>query len=171
MELRFVAPQLRKLDLVGTEALVAGVASGERPPHGVAGLVDYRLLGRISRLVADGFVTGEAGEVTLVSGHPRLPFEKVLLFGAGAPEQYGEATLASIVDHLLSTLEGLRIRTAVVELPGRHLGLVPAERAAAILLERAEGRPDHDVWTLVEPAEGQRAIGQHLLHTRRGRAG
>ena len=36
MDLRFTLPSLRKLDLSGTEVLVAGLASDERPPHGVA---------------------------------------------------------------------------------------------------------------------------------------
>jgi hypothetical protein len=68
---------------------------------------------------------------------------------------------------MLSTLEGLRSRTAVVELPGRHLGVIAPERAADILLETAGNRREHDVWTLVETADGQRAITQHLIQERR----
>lgn len=167
MDLRFTQPSLRKLDLAGTEVLVAGLASDERPPHGVAGLVDWRLAGRLSRLIASGFATGAVGEVLLMPGRPKLPFDKVLLFGIGPRLAFDEAVYREIVEKVLETLAGLRARTAVVELPGRHLDAVPAERAADILLEAAGGRREHDVWTLVEPPDAQRAITQHMVQERR----
>ena len=167
MDLRFTTPHLRKLDLVGTEVLVAALAADERPPHGVAGLVDWRLAGRISRLLEAGFATGTLGEVLLIPGKPKLPFDKVVLFGCGPSAEFNEHVFRAVIDKVLSTLEGLRARTAVVELPGRHIGAIRAERAADILLESAGGRPEHDVWTLVESTEAQRAITQHMIQERR----
>ncbi|HMJ13688.1 MAG TPA: M17 family peptidase N-terminal domain-containing protein [Polyangiaceae bacterium] len=167
MDLRFTTPQLRKLDQVGTEVLVATLAADERPPHGVAGLVDWRLAGRVSKLLASGFATGSLGEVLLIPGKPKLPFDKVVLFGSGSSSEFNEHVFRFVIDKVLSTLEGLRARTAVVELPGRHIGAISAERAADILLESAGGRPEHDVWTLVDSAEAQRAITQHMIQERR----
>jgi hypothetical protein len=167
VDLRFTLPTLRKLDLTGTEVLIAGLAEDERPPHGVAGLVDWRLAGRLSRLIAAGFATGRIGEVLLVPGKPKLPFDKVLLFGMGPLSAYSELAYRAVLERMLRTLEGLRARTAVVELPGRHRDAVPPERAADILLEMAGARPEHDVWTLVESAEAQRAITQHMIQERR----
>jgi hypothetical protein len=167
MDLRFTVPELRKLDLAGTEVLAAGIAAGERPPHGLAGLVDWRLAGRISRLVLQGFATGEVGEVLLVPGRPKLPFDKIVLFGIGTRAEFNEIVFRAVIARMLDTLEGLRARTAVVELPGRHFDAIAPERAADILLENAAGRPDHDLWTLVEPPEAQRSIGQHMVEERR----
>lgn len=167
MDLRFTQPSLRKLDLSGTEVLVTGLAEDERPPHGVAGLVDFRLAARVSRLLQKGFATGRIGEVLLIPGKPRLPFDKILLFGLGPLSQFSELAYRAVLEKMLATLEGLRARTAVVELPGRHRDALPPERAADILLEMAGGRPEHDVWTLVEPAEAQRAITQHMIQERR----
>jgi hypothetical protein len=167
MDLRFTLPSLRKLDLSGTEVLVAGLTSDERPPQGVAGLVDWRLAGRISRVLKSGFVSGALGEVLLVPGKPKLPFDKVLLFGTGPAADYTEGRFRAVLEKILKTLEGLRARTAVVELPGRHRDALTAERAADILLEIAGARPEHDVWTLVEPAEAQRVITQHMIQERR----
>ena len=50
MDLRFVSRDLRRLDLAATEVLLAPLAEDDRPPHGVAGLVDWRLAGRVSQL-------------------------------------------------------------------------------------------------------------------------
>ena len=83
MDLRFITPQQRRLDLAATEVLVAALASDERPPHGVAGLVDCRLAGRVSRLIQSGYATGELDEVLLIPGKPKLPFDKILFFGCG----------------------------------------------------------------------------------------
>lgn len=167
MDLAFTEPSLRKLDLLGTEVLVAALVEGERPPGGVAGLVDFRLAGRVSRLIESGFVSGQRGEVLLVPGRPKLPFDKVVLFGTGPVEQLSELVFRGVLKRVLDTLEGLRARTAVVELPGRHRDVIAAERAADILLEMAGSRPGHDTWTLIEPADAQRAITQHMIQERR----
>ncbi len=167
MDLRFTIPHLRQLDLSGTEVLVATLASDERPPRGVAGLADWRLAGRISRIVASGFATGEVGEVLLVPGKPKLPFDKIVLFGVGERKAFNERVFRAVVERMLATLEGLRARTAVVELPGRHFGAIAPERAADVLLESVGGRQEHDVWTLVEPPEAQRSITQHMIQERR----
>ncbi|HWP05661.1 MAG TPA: M17 family peptidase N-terminal domain-containing protein [Polyangiaceae bacterium] len=167
MDLRFIPPSLRRLDLSGTEVLVAALLPGERPPRGVAGLCDFRLGGRISRLLASGFVTGALGEVLLVSGRPKLPFDKVLLFGVGAREDFSELVFRTVIERVLATLEGLRARTAVVELPGRHFDGIAPERAADILLEIAGPRADHDLWTLIESSEAQRTITQQTILERR----
>jgi len=167
MDLRYTTPDLRKLDLAGTEVLVATLASDERPPRGVAGLADWRLSGRISRIVESGFATGEVGEVLLVPGKPKLPFDKIVLFGVGDRNAFNERVFRSVVERMLATLEGLRARTAVVELPGRHFAAIAPERAADVLLESVGGRQEHDVWTLVEPLEAQRSITQHMIQERR----
>ena len=124
MDLRFTTPELRKLDLLGTEVIVSAFAADERPPHGVTGLLDFRLAGRICRLIQNGFATGKVGEVLLVPGKPKLPFDKVVLFGIGQRADFNEPVFRSVLDKMLRTLEGLRARTAVVELPGRHFDAI-----------------------------------------------
>lgn len=167
MELRFTLPTLRKLDLLGTEVILAAFAEDEQPPHGLAGLLDWRLAGRISALRERGFATGKVGEVVLVPGKPKLPFDKVLLFGIGPRADFSEPVYRVVVEKMLTTLEGLRARSAVVELPGRHFDGIRPDRAADILLEQAGSKPVHDVWTLAESLESQRLITQHMIQERR----
>lgn len=167
MELRFILPALRRLDLAGTEVLIANLSENERPVRGLAGLLDWRLKGRISGLIANGFATGGLGEVLLVPGKPRLPFDKVILFGLGDTASFGDRTYRDVVGRMLSTLEGLKARSAVVELPGRHIDAIRPEAAANILLELAADRADHDLWTLVEPVEAQQNITQQVILERR----
>lgn len=167
MELRFVPPALRTLDEVGTEVLACGLFSDERPPHGTLGLVDWRLAGGFSKLLARGWVRGAPGEVVMVPLRPKLPFDKAIVFGLGPRSSFDEPTFRATIERMLATMEGLSARSAVVELPGRHVGALTAEQAADILLETAAGRTEHDVWTLVEPPEDQKRITAHMIEQRR----
>jgi hypothetical protein len=167
MELRFVTPHLAALDEIDAEVLACSVWSDARPSHGVAGLCDWRLAGRVSDLEKRGLLTGELGEVVLLPGKPRLSYDKVLVFGAGARATFGEEIFRRTVMQMLATMEGLSARAPVVELPGRHEGLIAAERAADLLLASAGRKPEHDVWTLVEDADGRQRITQHMIEERR----
>jgi hypothetical protein len=167
VELRFVNPQLASLDELDTEVLACTLWSDARPSHGVAGLCDFRLAGRISTLEKKSLVTGEIGEVVLLPGKPRLTFDKLILFGAGPRAAFGDEAFRRVILQMLETMEGLSTRVSVVELPGRYENLIPAERAADILLACAGRRSAHDVWTLVEGADGRQRITQHMIEERR----
>jgi hypothetical protein len=112
-------------------------------------------------------VTGALGEVVLVPGKPKLPFDKVLLFGLGLRKGFDEAVFRRVVGHILNALRDLRARSAVVELPGRSFDALPAEHAADILLELVGGSRDHDVWTLIEPSDAQKSVTKHMIQERR----
>lgn len=167
MELRFILPVLRRLDLAGTEVLVASLTENERPIRGLAGLLDWRLRGHVSRLLVEGFATGRLGEVLLIPGKPKLPFDKIILFGLGDTKEFGDRTYRLLVERILNTLEGLKARSAVVELPGRHLDAIRPDEAASILLELSADRKDHDLWTLVEPLEAQQLVTQQVILDRK----
>jgi hypothetical protein len=167
VELRFVPPELSRLDEIDSEVLACTVWSDVRPSHGLAGLCDFRLGGRLSELERRGLVTGALGEVTLLPGKPRLSFDKILIFGAGPRASFREEIFRALVLRMLGTMEGLLSRSSVVELPGRHDGLIAADRAADILLDCAGRKPEHDAWTLVEHAEGKQRIVQHMIEERR----
>jgi hypothetical protein len=167
MELRFVVPDLRHLDEVGSEVLACGLFSDALPPHGTAGLLDWRLAGLVSRLLESGFLTAQKGEVMMVPLRPKLPFDKALLFGLGPRAAFDDAAFRDVTAHMLRAVQELCARSAVVELPGRFGQTVDAERAADILLDLAGSHPEHDVWTLVEPSDAQKKITAHMTEQRR----
>ncbi len=167
MELRFVAPDLHRLDETPAEVIACGVWSDERPARGLAGLLDWRLSGRVSRLQRDRFTTGDVGDVLCVQGRPRLPFDKVIFVGVGPREGFDEARFRVALATLLRTLSGLRVKRAVVELPGRAGDRIAAERAAEIVLEVARDSEDHDAWWLVEAPDAQAKITSRTADDRR----
>lgn len=167
MELRFVTPHLRQIDTVGSEVLACCLFEGERPLRGVAGLLDWRMAARLSRHVIARDLLGTRGEVTLIPGKPRIPFEKLLLFGLGPREDFDEEAFLEVIHRILDTLSGLKVRMAVVERPGRHIDLIDALRAADLILGACESYGDQDLWTMVEEGPDQKRIAQHLSEERR----
>ncbi len=167
MDLRFVHPSLTHLDELDSEVLMCSVWSDTRPSHGVAGLCDFRLGGWISSLERRGRITGELGEAVLLPGKPRLPFEKLVIFGAGPRAAFDERVMEVLAERILRAANDLGARAVVLELPGRHDSLIPAERAAEILLEAVGRERQYDVWTLVETADGRQRVMQLAEDLRR----
>jgi len=167
MELRFLAPDLRALDEANVELCACAIWGDERPVRGFAGLLDWRLGGRLSALLQSGFVRGDAGEVLLVPGKPHVPFEKVLVMGLGPRSLFDDGACRAALERIAASLQGLRVRRAVVELPGRSTGAIDAERALTLALECVGSSPEHDAWWLVEDANAQKRVQQRAADERR----
>lgn len=166
IDLRFVAPDLRRLDEAGSEVVVCSIWRDERPLTGLAGLLDWRMSGRLSRLAKQGFLVGDVGEVLVVPARPRLPFDKLLVCGLGPRGAFTDETFRAVLARALDTLKGLSAKKAVVELPGRGDGGLDEERAASILLDLI-GDDERDALCFVELPEAQRKIDKHAQERHR----
>jgi hypothetical protein len=166
IELRFVAPDLRRLDEASSEVVVCGIWRDARPLTGLASLLDWRLAGRLSRLAKKGFLVGDVGEVLALPARPRLPFDKLLVCGLGPRAGFDEATYRAVLVRALDALSGLSVKKAVIELPGRGDGGLEAERAAEILLDLI-GDDERDALCFVEEPDGQRRIEKHAQERHR----
>jgi hypothetical protein len=158
MDLAFLAPDPRRLDEASVELCACSIWSDQRPMGGLAGLLDWRLGGRLSALLKSGFVTGKKGEALLVPGKPHVPFEKVLLVGLGPRAEFDDSTFRDAMGRIARWLEGLRVRRCVVELPGRASEAIDAERAMALTLEGVGASPDHDAWWVVDTPVAQKKM-------------
>jgi hypothetical protein len=166
LDLRFVPGDLRRLDAMSAEVVACGIYRDERPLSGLAGLLDWRLAGRLSRLAKQGFLLGEVGELLAVPVRPRLPFDKLLVAGLGPRGAFGDATFKKVLERVTSALSGLHVKKAIVELPGRGDEAITAERAAEILLDLI-GDDERDALTFVEDSSGQQRIEKHAQERRR----
>jgi hypothetical protein len=158
MDVHFVLPDLRKLDGLKSEALSVPFFSDERPLRGALGLVDFRLLGRISKLLVSGKIDGHRGETVLVPARPRLTFEKIFLFGLGPRSTFDLSVYERTTEHMLATLTKARVRASVLVLPGRALELIDPTTAMEAFLRVAGSHADHDDVTLVEDVDAQKSM-------------
>ena len=167
MEVRFVPLDLARLDLLRMEVLALPFFEDERPLKGTAGLCDWRLCGALSKLLVGGRVTGAVEEVTLVPGRPRLPFEKLILFGQGPSEDFDLGASERVTARLLATLTGLRLRSVALSLPGRGNGRVPPGEAMRWFLQSLAESDELDEVVIVDDIEAQRAMVPVLESARR----
>ena len=153
----------------------------ERPLRGAAGLCDWRLGGRISRLLGARIgsqrddrgesikLSGSFGEKLLLPTGPRLPFGRLVLLGLGSSKLFDEARAQTASRELLKTLHALaekhedgRTHLAIVP-PGRSTGALSSRRALEILLEEAEASPKSSSnmrITVIESVAGQKEAAE-----------
>ena len=166
-ELAFVPPDLRRLDAVESEVLALPFFADLRPLRGAAGLVDWRLCGFLSKLLIRGRIDGRPGELTLLPGSGRLAVDKVLLVGLGTEASFDAHRFDRIVGEILAALTLARVRSAVLELPGRCTGAIAPAPAMEHFLRVARGYDELDELILVEGQMAQRAMEPVLERERR----
>ena len=129
MELSYYPLTMEALDQADAEALCLFVSEDERPLTGLAGLVDWRLSGRLSRMIRAGLVIGAAGEALLTPPGMRLAFKKLFVFGLGSARS--EEELAARLLDALRRLAQAGVKDAALQLPAR---LAP-ERGVQTLMQ------------------------------------
>ena len=81
----------KSLDELHCDLLVTTLFESERPPRGIAGLIDWRLNSFISKKIVDSVIHGKFGEHVLVPLHNRLPARRLLLLGLGTRREFNLA--------------------------------------------------------------------------------
>jgi hypothetical protein len=136
---RLLEPTLTNLDALVADAVVVGLCSDVRPLAGLLGMIDWRLCGRVSRLVERGVITGAHGEQVLMPTLGRIRAPRLFVVG------WGQAS--SSADN---ADERVRATLAMIDKAGlQRLAFAFPEPAGAML-----GRAD-----VVEQHLGPRLVG------------
>jgi hypothetical protein len=135
MPVHFLAADLSRWDDAEDEALALTFFTDERPLRGAAGLADWRLCGRLSRLLRRERIGGEAGEALLLPPGRRLPFPRLVLLGLGRSQAFDEQAYREHVRRIREIMSRARLRRYAVQPPGRATGLIAARRALELWLE------------------------------------
>lgn len=169
MELRFAPLDLPSLDALKTEVLCLTLFGDERPPRGALGLVDWRLCGRLSRLLAHGEFTGGFEQALLMPPPAgRIAAERLLIVGAGSRAELDLPRWTSFVQGLVERLRKLRVRTAAVALPHASLPWLSAAQAIDVWLEAAKrGAEGLDEVVLVDTHDARLAMEPRIESARR----
>lgn len=162
MNIEFVAPDLRKLDGIHADALVLYLFENDAPLTAVAGLVDWRLCGALSRLLLSGRLTCRPGETLLMPTAGRFPFDRMLVMGLGPRRALHREEVAAEVRRAFEILRLLRTHSAALALPGRPQGETDPSTAIDTLLEAAAEPNEIDELVVVEEPAAQRVMTAYL---------
>jgi hypothetical protein len=164
MPLSVLPLDLSRWDETARDTLVLPVFKDDRPLRGAAGLADWRLCGRLSRLVKANKASADAGETLMLPPGRRLRFNRVLWFGLGDAKGYTDDRFRKDLAWILGVVTRAGVTDWSIQLPGRASGLIGARRAIEIILE--DQRMVEQSITLLEDPAGQKDIAE-LLRSQR----
>ena len=164
MALSVLPLDLARWDESARDCLVLPVFRDDRPLRGAAGLADWRLCGRLSRLLKSGKATADAGETLLLPPGRRLRFKRVMWFGLGDAKAYTDDRFRADLTWMLSVVKKAGVTDWALQAPGRASGLIGARRAVEIILE--DPVLSEQPITLLEDPAGQKDIAE-LLRSQR----
>jgi hypothetical protein len=153
------------------DALCVPVWTDVRPLRGAAGLLDWRMCGRLSTMLAAGKVTGDEGEQTLFPSAHRLPWRLVLALGAGPRRDFSERRFQTCVRRAFDAAKGLGARRLALALPGRDgekaatgaAAALTSRRALDLVLQELDATPTLlDELHVIAPAAVQKELGEVL---------
>lgn len=122
---------VESVDKLEADGLLLFVARDERPLQGLAGLVDWRLAGGVSRLLKKSWITGEVAEHVLAPGSRVIGIERILTVGLGPADDVTAKTLEEAVSGAADAATEAAVASLVVGLPG-VCGVHPEEAAEAL---------------------------------------
>lgn len=167
MSVHLLANELSRWDEVDNGSLLLTFFSDERPLRGAAGLADWRLCGRLSRLIKRDKLSGKPGEKLLLPPGRRLPFARILLFGLGPSNQFDEGAYREHVRRIREVAHRAMIHEYALQPPGRATGLIGARRALELWLEETAKDGYEAKVAIIDTQNGQKDMAEILRHQKR----
>jgi hypothetical protein len=167
VKLSILAADLAKWDEADRDTLLLPIFEDERPLRGAAGLCDWRLCGRLSRLLKKKRASGIKGESILMPPGHRLRFGRLMIFGLGPSKDYDEQRYRADVRWIRKVAQDAGISDYAIEPPGRATGMIGARRALELWLdESSKDGIEPTAVTLVDSTTGHKDMADLLRHRR-----
>jgi leucyl aminopeptidase len=122
---------------IDTPLLVVNLFEGVTEPGGATGAVDAALGGQISRLIADGEITGEATSVSVIHnpGNHKLAARRVAVVGLGKRDEFDLEAVRIAAAIAARKARDLKVETFSTIVHGAGVGGLDAESAARATME------------------------------------
>lgn len=150
----------------GGDVIVVPIWTNVRPLRGTAGLVDWRLCGKVSQVIREGRLSGALGEKLLLVTN-RLRWRRVLIVGLGETDAFTSDTSRAAIDFSLQALHGIGSSNIAIALPGRDMDLVATDEAFrqlrdAIAASERSGGAWLDGVVVIDTPAASKVIGSAL---------
>lgn len=135
--------------------------SDEKPLKGIAGLLDWRLDAKISRLIISGRIQGVWDEKVMLGAIEELPGKEVIIVGLGLIKEFDESRMRDAGRIMADTALRLNRETICMALPGSGIEdldtVIVAENVFYGLAEQA-GDTAFTPWIMCGPDEVDEAL-------------
>lgn len=141
------------IDRVNAELVLLMHHENAVPFRDAMGLIDWRVNGKLSRLVQDKVFTGKAREMVLMPAENRFKAQKLVLLGLGPREAFETGHIPQVFDFVFDTVKRIQAGQVCLSIST----LVPAQyewrQAVRAFMTRAPGDAVLDEVIFCEPAE------------------
>lgn len=96
------------VDRVAAELVLLMYYQDEVPLKGLLGMVDWRVNGKLSRLIQRGVFSGNAREMLLMPAERRFKADKLVLLGLGRRADFEEGHIPQVFDFIFQTASRMR---------------------------------------------------------------
>ncbi|MBN2527516.1 MAG: hypothetical protein JXR76_14070 [Deltaproteobacteria bacterium] len=135
------------------------------PLQGTTGLLDWRLLGQLSKLKIANQFSGKWGESLLVLPGNRVAADYVVLIGAGKKADFNKEINTGLLKQMLQIARRLFAHHMVLSLPGRNENLISGEEAVSLFFETVPPLlplPEEISFRIIDVFEVQSVVSAHL---------
>ncbi|MFH1727333.1 MAG: M17 family peptidase N-terminal domain-containing protein [Pseudomonadota bacterium] len=110
----------KALRAANCDVFIVPVFKDERPLSRITGLIDWKLSGRISKLIEKNSFSGELGEKLLFGNISKIGGKNIILIGLGLKKNFGTGSLKNVFDILNESLPSI-MKTSVAIAPEQFL--------------------------------------------------
>ena len=135
MKIEFIDTNLHEVDEIEVQTMIVSAFQEERPFYGMAGLIDWRLCAEFSKLAINNFLTSELGEAVMTPTYGRLNATRVVLLGLGSSNKFGFNEMKIMGKRISNIIQGLKLSSLLIDLPGSPVSKVDPEKRMMILME------------------------------------
>ncbi|MXY44580.1 MAG: leucyl aminopeptidase [Dehalococcoidia bacterium] len=118
-----------------TDAIVVNLFQGIASPGGATGAVDGALDGAITRLIADGEITGKHGEVTVIHTLGKMAPARVVVAGLGKSSDFDAEAVRSVSGETARRLQGIGVSRYSTIAHGAGIGGMDAAQSGQAIVE------------------------------------
>ena len=166
---RIAAADLPGLDALAVDTIALPMFEVCAQPRSVAGFVDWRMCGRIARLLKSGKFRGQAQEALMTTSLGRFGADRIFLLGLGKPQAPGP--LAPLLRRQVSVLHEAGARVVGVAPPSPVVADAPSPAFLIRWIEAMAGTAVRfDEVVLLDPGE-ELQMSQDTLHSASNKAG
>jgi hypothetical protein len=138
------------LDEIPSQLALVTAFEDVRPLKGRAGLVDWRLNGRLSKFIRESKFKGSKGEALLMPTRGRIDSEELLILGVGAKSSIRDPEIPHLLTLIVEKLLQKRCASFSLSLTDLIPGMFEWRNAVRLFVSMISGRDEEMSVTLVE---------------------
>jgi hypothetical protein len=133
------------IEELASDLMILPFFSNERPLKSITGLIDWRLNGKLSKLIMSNIANGSYNEKIMFAPHSKIKISNFLLFGLGIVEEFSLSFFEDSLSQIFSSIEKLNVNNFAIPIGKFMLKDVSLKETAGIfLMKLAQRKKEHD---------------------------